>query len=944
MTDFAPGQRWVNDAEPELGLGIILRIEGRTLHLLFPAADVERLFARDSNALLRVRFAPGDEIRSAEGWRLLVEDIEESDGLISYLGKREDGRKTILPETRLDHSLRLNRPLDRLLAGRYDQDNWFELRQESHQIRRRLLGSPLLGLGGARTSLIPHQLYIAHEVARRRAPRVLLADEVGLGKTIEAGLIIHQQLLMGRAQRVLILVPESLQHQWLIEMLRRFNLAFSLFDEERCQSLEAQDEGENPFASEQLIIASIDLFNRHERRLQQALSSRWDLLVVDEAHHLEWSAEAPSRAYQAVELLARVTPGVLLLTATPEQLGEASHFARLRLLDPDRFVNFEDWQKEEASYGPLAQSISELLENKPLSTATLTLLESCIDSEAQEARLRSVLAEDDEAGKARIRLAEQLLDRHGTGRILFRNRRAAISGFPARKLHLGTLPLPEPWQGLQASAEELLTPERLPLEANSNWTDFDPRVEWLLELLKELRPARVLLIAARRETVVELAGALRARSGIVPALFHEAMSLIERDRAAACFADPDSGCRLLLCSEIGSEGRNFQFTQHLVLFDLPLNPGLLEQRIGRLDRIGQSADVQIHLPCLSQSPQERLALWYHQGLNAFEQSSAAPQMVFEELKSELLDALCGQMPMEPLIDKAQRLMTDTHALLDAGRNPLLEHNSCRPRAAEALTREVREANQARPLETWLERLMDAFDMDSDHLTDKSILIRLGVATPWGVFPGLGEEGLAATADRDTALASEDLAFLTWEHPFVTAGLEASSSGSRGNCACTSLKHSGLPPGTLLLEAFFLLDAASGRNPWLPPTPLRLLIDERGHSQGKTLPPERVKQLRQPLSQAKARQLIAAAAPKIKTLLQGAEAAWRSQLPALTQKAKDKAIQGLGHEIERLKALKLHNPAIREEEIQHLEQELEAQLLDISQARLHPDALRLMVCL
>ncbi len=83
---------------------------------------------------------------------------------------------------------------------------------------------------GSRTSLLPHQIYIANEVGQRHAPRVLLADEVGLGKTIEAGMIIQQQLLTGRASRILVLVPPSLLHQWLVEMLRRFNLHFSLFD------------------------------------------------------------------------------------------------------------------------------------------------------------------------------------------------------------------------------------------------------------------------------------------------------------------------------------------------------------------------------------------------------------------------------------------------------------------------------------------------------------------------------------------------------------------------------------------------------------------------------------------------------------------------------------------------------------------------------------------
>ncbi|EVU14532.1 DEAD/DEAH box helicase family protein, partial [Vibrio parahaemolyticus V-223/04] len=192
--------------------------------------------------------------------------------------------------------------------------------------------SPMRGLCGMRAGLIPHQLYIAHEVGRRHAPRVLLADEVGLGKTIEAGMIIHQQVLSGRAERILIVVPETLQHQWLVEMMRRFNLHFSIFDEERC--IEAFADAENPFDTQQYVLCSLDFLRKSRKRFEQALEGEWDLLVVDEAHHLEWSQDKPSREYQVVEGLAERTPGVLLLTATPEQLGRESHFARLRLLDP----------------------------------------------------------------------------------------------------------------------------------------------------------------------------------------------------------------------------------------------------------------------------------------------------------------------------------------------------------------------------------------------------------------------------------------------------------------------------------------------------------------------------------------------------------------------------------------------------------------------------------
>jgi ATP-dependent helicase HepA len=129
--------------------------------------------------------------------------------------------------------------------------------------QEKLAQSPVQGLVGPRLGRVPHQFYIAHDVGLRQQPRVLLGDEVGLGKTIEAGLIIHHQLQTGRAQRILILVPENLQYQWLVEMRRRFNLNAALFDLERCAALKESDETENPFETEQIVLMALELLVDH---------------------------------------------------------------------------------------------------------------------------------------------------------------------------------------------------------------------------------------------------------------------------------------------------------------------------------------------------------------------------------------------------------------------------------------------------------------------------------------------------------------------------------------------------------------------------------------------------------------------------------------------------------------------------------------------------------
>ncbi len=568
---FALGQRWISDTETDLGLGTVVAVEGRMVTLLFPATGENRMYAKEEAPVTRVSFNVGDQIASHEDWTMTVEEVQEKDGLLIYVGVRTDNDEPVaLKEVFLNNFIKFNKPQDRLFAGQIDRMSRFTLRYEAlinqHQRRR----NPTRGLAGGRVSLIPHQLYIAHEVGHRYAPRVLLADEVGLGKTIEAGMIIHQQLLSGRAHRVLILLPETLQHQWLVEMLRRFNLHFSLFDEERC--IEAFADAENPFETEQLVICSLDFLRKKRRRFEQVLEAEWDLLVVDEAHHLEWSEEAPSRAYEMVEALAEQVPGVLLLTATPDQLGHQSHFARLRLLDPERFYDYEAFLAEEQAYGQVASAAQELLDGETLSDEARQILASQLEG----------LDLSDAA--ARQQAVAKLLDQHGTGRVLFRNSRANIQGFPERHLNVYPMPLPEQYKtaikvmgmmggnggDLQTRALRYLYPEKIFQQFegdNATWTQFDPRVEWLLELLLSARQQKVLVICSEAATAIALEEALRTREGIRGAVFHEGMSILERDKASAYFAQAEGGAQVLLCSEIGSEGRNFQFASHLVLFD-----------------------------------------------------------------------------------------------------------------------------------------------------------------------------------------------------------------------------------------------------------------------------------------------------------------------------------------------------------------------------------------
>ena len=184
MQEFVIGQRWISAAELQLGLGMVIEIEHRTVSIVFPATGETRIYARADAPLTRVRFRPGDWIERQDGEVLRVVELSETNGLIQYHCEDEHDNPVKLPEGRLSNFLQLNQPGERLLNAQVDRNKWFGLRCKTREINNRLQRSPVYGLAGSRTSLIAHQLYIAHEVSRRYAPRVLLADEVGLGKTI----------------------------------------------------------------------------------------------------------------------------------------------------------------------------------------------------------------------------------------------------------------------------------------------------------------------------------------------------------------------------------------------------------------------------------------------------------------------------------------------------------------------------------------------------------------------------------------------------------------------------------------------------------------------------------------------------------------------------------------------------------------------------------------
>ncbi len=900
---FTPGQRWISESESELGLGTVLKISDRQVTIVFMSCGETRIYSTETAPLSRVVFNSGDQIESHEGWKLTVTETEEQDNLIFYHGQTQDGQLEILPETSLSNFIQLNSPLDRLITTQLDDNKWFELRSETFQALQQISQSPVAGLGGARVELIPHQMFIANEVGRRQAPRVLLADEVGLGKTIEAGLILHYQLLHEQIQRVLVVVPDPLVHQWLVEMLRRFNLSFQIMDEEKYAAIREEDPDANPFSSSQLMLCQLSFLRQSEQIQQQAIAAGWDTLVVDEAHHLEWSEDQASEEYSLVEAIASEVPSLLLLTATPEQLGVQGHFARLRLLDPARFNSLQEFIEDGSHYREVAELATPLHEGTALNKTQIRRLRDSVGlnfiSEEQWKKLEHSHIFDEEG--LRAKLLTRLIDQHGTGRILFRNTRNAIAGFPERHLRTYELPL-----------------DTKPIKAISTW---------LKGFLSQIYPDKCLLICSSSDTVLSFFEELRIQHGIHAAVFHENMSIVERDRAAAWFANPEEDCQLLISSEIGSEGRNFQFLHHLVLHELPENADLLEQRIGRLDRIGQSSTIQIHTPYQLASRDHKLVHWYHNALSAFENTCAIGSQVTSQLQDQFRTALEKYDPNDKafisLIEDAAKLAKQKVADLDEGRDKLLELNSNQPEIVESLLKKLHDLNFDPGLQNYLLDLFECFGVDSEEQSNKCWIVKPGRHMQVSHFPGIPDEGLTLTFDRQVATAREDVEFMSWDHPMVISAMDMVTSNPYGQASLAIIEAESLPHGGLFVECLYRVHCTVNRElkieRFLPPQTLRFVVSETGINIAPRFPMETLSSIMHPADKVQMRTFIKSRAKDIQTLVKSTQALAKDSLPSIAMSAEQKISEEIGDEINRLTELQKHNKLIRNSEIQSLTQ-------------------------
>ena len=471
----------------------------------------------------------------------------------------------------------------------------------------------------------------------------------------------------------------------------------------------------------------------------------------------------------------------------------------------------------------------------------------------------------------------------------------------------------------------------------------------MVALLDDHPQDKFLLICRSQTKVLALEEVLRTRSGVGVARFHEGLGIIQRDRNAAYFAQPD-GARLLLCSEIGSEGRNFQFAHRLVLWDLPLDPDLLEQRIGRLDRIGQTHDIHIHILAIADSAQHVLARWYDEGVDAFNKSPADGRELLRRFGEPLARLADGHargddnrdQELEVLLGETRAAHEQMAELIRSGRDHLLELAASRDLHADDLRQAFSRDDDDPSRDAFIQRLLEAFGIHPEELGNQVILLDPQYLST-DALSGFADGPQSVTFSRDVALAREELPLLRLDHPMVAGALDLALSGEQGNA--TFMVDDELPARTALLQAVYILECVADRRldpeRFLPPLPIVLTVDtkltEREHFRPSDIALHRANT--RTIEVMRYRKFLAKLVPP---MLQRAEALAAVRAQSSIDEAVALATDTLDAELSRLTALRAVNPSISEAEIQAVSHEREQLLVALPNSRLRLDSLRFVV--
>ena len=567
----ASGLRWntgdylTHRFNPELGIGRVTTLEDRALVVEFPRTGTTLRLAAGADALVPVDLSPGRPVRITATLEETTIAARLPDGMMRLANGLTTSSHALWP-LELEGAF-----LERLALGDLDDVEDFVTRMNVLHLLALREADGLGSFLGGRVRLFPHQLHVAERASASDPVRWLLADEVGLGKTIEAALILNRLVHAGKVERCLVVAPDALTVQWLGELWRKYHQVFTLLDSQRLADV-ARDFGPdfNPFDLHRRSVVALEMLIERPHLTEHAVRAGIDILVVDEAQRLRRPPGHPGEAaWRAVAPIAGLGRHVLLLSATPLEDDAHGFFRLLQLLRPQEFPEGTSFEARLALGTPLPACTSSTRRADigglpprvgiPIELADRASWQQRHDVETA---VRGMAAHNPVAQRKKVD----------------RVRRALASGAAlCASLNAGL-----------DSDETVLRQKTDAMDAN------DARLAWLLSHAPRWRDAgeKTLVFVAHRETLEMLRTALSHRAQLATGVFHEELSPVRRDTEVARFREHD-GPSLLVSTECGGEGRNFEFCHRLVLFDLPWKPSVVEQRIGRLDRIGRRIPVEV---------------------------------------------------------------------------------------------------------------------------------------------------------------------------------------------------------------------------------------------------------------------------------------------------------------------------------------------------------------
>jgi SNF2 family DNA or RNA helicase len=720
--------RWLDNRARPYGVVAGHEQNGKRVAVRFDDGET-RQFVWPSEVLERVVLEAGSHVELRDGGEIgVIGEVLPLNGAFFYGVTLPGGGKKTVKEDGIRPAVLVD-PIDRLRAGQFDSARSTNLRTAATRLLYAHQFDELSSLSNSRVEVKPHQVGVVHRVATHYPHRFILADEVGLGKTIEAGLIIKELKARGVADRVLILAPSGIVSQWQFELKTKFNQRFSHYTNASIRYLGSEHPGDNVWTLSDNVVVSTTFAAWDPGRRRDIAIAGWDLVVIDEAHHARRTWQSGSHytetnLYRLAEMLADPDLGraqsFLLLTATPMQLHRFELYSLIELLDPTLFPTYEDFAEHADSLRGLNRAVDGLRRWPLLGSADRSALETEVMAWiGTPARL-----EERDLRETMIRELEQ---KHRLSDVLIRNRKKVVGGFQPRIASQWQVELTEPereaytavttyvqdgyararatqnnalgfvmttFQKLNASSSYALRQSLLrrieKLESSSAPTTdvdsieeadlselepedalsdvlavrlYEDRVWEEVRELEEvvakldaieldskarvLRNQLALLLENDADAKVIIFTQFRATQDYLVSrigepwhveLFHGSLSPGEKDAAVERFRD-GSGPQILLTTEAGGEGRNFQFCHLMVNYDLPWNPMKVEQRIGRIDRIGQKHPVKIFNFSTIGTIEERVVEVLTRRIGVFEETIGGLDPILGSVEQDLRKVL-----------------------------------------------------------------------------------------------------------------------------------------------------------------------------------------------------------------------------------------------------------------------------------------------------------------